>query len=148
WTAGNGWREWDAPLNIIAGESHYQHSIWRLVPGSEPREHGYLVPVEVDLSRDPKNKYDRNAIRADVAGSQVGFIARDIAESLAPSMDRFGVKAFRCCGLVRGGSDRAPALGVHLWIGRRSTVGPPVGVSGEPGDAEVGWPPSEWEGTD
>ncbi|KAL1760634.1 SNF2 family N-terminal domain-containing protein [Schizophyllum commune] len=44
---------------------------------------------EVQLIREPNNRYDRNAIRvSNIAGSQVGHIPKNVAARLAPLLDR------------------------------------------------------------
>lgn len=44
---------------------------------------------EVQLIREPNNRYDRNAIRvSNIAGSQVGHIPKNVASNLAPLLDR------------------------------------------------------------
>ncbi|KAL1741859.1 SNF2 family N-terminal domain-containing protein [Schizophyllum fasciatum] len=44
---------------------------------------------EVQLIREPNNRYDRNAIRvSNIAGSQVGHIPKNVASRLAPLLDR------------------------------------------------------------
>src|SRR3990167_5914135 len=41
------------------------------------------------LSKQPDNKYDKNAIAIlDLEGNQLGFIKRELASELAPAMDR------------------------------------------------------------
>lgn len=44
----------------------------------------------VTVKRDPRNQYDRNAIRIDnVVGSQIGHISRVLASKLAPYLVSF-----------------------------------------------------------
>ncbi|KAJ5716325.1 hypothetical protein N7493_008236 [Penicillium malachiteum] len=69
---------------------------------------GIATPGEhVILRREPRNQYDRNAIRVDnIMGAQIGHIGRNIAAKLAPYMDSrelvvegvlTGVKSFYDC---------------------------------------------------
>ncbi|KAI0100563.1 SNF2 family N-terminal domain-containing protein [Nemania sp. FL0031] len=54
---------------------------------------GIVTPGESILCfREPSNPYDRNAIRVDnIMGSQIGHIPRNLAEKLAPYMDRHDI---------------------------------------------------------
>jgi hypothetical protein len=48
WATSDEWRSWEAPRNFIAGESHHTDELRALC--GEPRDGGYLIPVEVVLS--------------------------------------------------------------------------------------------------
>lgn len=144
WREAEEWRDWEPPCNFVRGESRYQTAL-RAIAGPD-RPGGWLVPVEVTLVREPDNPYDSNALRAEVGGSLVGYLAREIAEGLAPELDRAACRSYACCGLVRGGTLRTPVLGVHLWIERRCAPGPRLNAEGDPEDYEVGWPPWDGEG--
>jgi hypothetical protein len=99
--------------------------------------------VPATLVREPANPYDGNAIGVEVAGRVVGHVRRAIAAQLAPALDVGRCPRFTVCGVIRGGSDEAPSLGVHLWLDRRLSDGPDVNL--EEGLLEVGWPPGERE---
>lgn len=147
WKDSDEWRDWDPPLNIVVGESYRQDAIRRIAKAGPPREQGYLVPVDVTLRRDPKNKHDANAIRAEVAGTHVGFIRKDIAAVLSPSMRRMGVERFTVCGVVRGAFlGRWDSLGVHVWLDERPVSGPALTIDGDLDGVEVDWPPDDDEG--
>src|SRR6266536_4967904 len=78
WIETGAWRNWlDPPLNIVAGESHYQEAIARLA--GPIRDRGWLVPVVVSFVREPGNPYDSKALRALVAGQGVGYLRRELA---------------------------------------------------------------------
>jgi hypothetical protein len=113
-------------------------------PIGKAPENGYLIPLSVRFVREPANPYDRNALRAEVDGLLVGYLQRHIAAQVAPALDRFGCREFNVCGLIRGGEPDAPNLGVHVWLGRRTTAGPEFSLLDQAG--EVAWPPHEYEG--
>ena len=89
--------------------------------------------------REPDNHYDANAIRAEIRGKQVGYLARQIAAQVAPPLDQASVTSFSVCGVIRGGSVRAPNLGVHVWLDRLTSPGPEIHQLDSSGD--VSWPP-------
>jgi hypothetical protein len=132
------WREWDCPRNVIR-EGHYQEALVRLcgpVGGD-----GYLIPVEVQLRRDPGNKFDPNAVGAFVAHEHVGHLRAEVAAQLAAACDRAGISDWIVPGVIRGGSKRAPHIGVHVWMARLLTPGPLVEIG--PDLWEVFWPPGD-----
>jgi hypothetical protein len=143
WSTSDDWRDWDAPRNLIRGESNYLPALRKLCGGG-PRDSGYLIPVDVDLVRDPGNPYDRNAWRAEVGNHVVGYLAREVAAQLSPPADAAGCRGFRVCGLIRGGSSDTPFVGVHVWLDRRLTTGVEITFADEVG--EVNWPPGPAEG--
>ena len=54
----------------VSGESFYQENIRRVA----------AVGKDVDLVPEPENPHDKNAVRVDVDGLQIGYIPRDKAE--------------------------------------------------------------------
>lgn len=40
------------------------------------------------LVREPDNPHDQNAIRVEIGGKYLGYVPRDIAQNLAPEMDK------------------------------------------------------------
>jgi hypothetical protein len=143
WAESGIWRSWDAPRNEVAGESHYLPALTSLT--GRPRPSGYLKPVEVCFIREPKNPYDTNAWRVEVSGKRVGYARRALALQLASGLDGHGINTFRVCGVIRGGSDDAPNLGVHVWLDRRTTDGPVLSLGDD--SYEVAWPPYDDEGS-
>ena len=145
WQETNEWVKWEAPLNVIKGESHYQNNLRKLA--GMPRTVGYLIPVAITLTREPTNSYDKNAIRADIGEYKIGYLSKELAAVFAPVIDSVGLKKFAVAGVIRGGSVSAPTLGVHIWMDRRITEGPLVQFAG--GSREqycVTWPPEDDEG--
>jgi hypothetical protein len=124
WAETGAWRGWEPPLNVVRGESRRQDVLARYC--GPPNQHGYLVPIGATLCREPGNPVDRNAIRVEVDGAQVGYIAEEIAAQMSPLLDRGKCAKFSVAAVIRGGAVNAPSLGMHLWLGRRITPGPNV----------------------
>lgn len=142
WDSAGHWRSWEAPGNFVVGESHYAEALTALA--GPPCAAGYLIPVTVSIVREPQNAYDRNAFRAEVGGRQVGYLPRHIAAQLAAPLDSVGCPSFTICGILRGGSETAPSIGVHIWLDRRLSPGPEIIQRDEAG--RVSWPPHNDEG--
>ncbi|HEY2741845.1 MAG TPA: SHOCT domain-containing protein [Gaiellaceae bacterium] len=142
WRDGETWLTWESPRNFVAGESHYMPALRELT--GEPRESGYLIPVEVAFVRERTNEYDSNAWRAEVDGRLIGYARRNLAEQFAAALDPYALTTFTVCGVIRGGSIEAPNLGVHIWPGRRPCPGPELHQVDEA--LSVPWPPSGTEG--
>jgi hypothetical protein len=105
--------------------------------------------VEAKLRREPRNPIDKNAIRIEVRGELVGYLARELAEQMSPVLDKVNCREFAVAGIIRGGSSRAPSLGVHLWLGRRLSSGPNIQLDDTLTDQFlIAWPPWEGEGDD
>src|ERR1700749_1119528 len=85
WIDREAWRAWEAPSNHIAGESSYAKALRKLV-GPEC-DQGYCVFTAVELIREPRNRYDANALRAEVRGKHIGYLRKEIAAQLAPVLD-------------------------------------------------------------
>lgn len=67
------------------------------------------------LVREPRNRYDSNAIAVHVAGGQIGYIAKEKAEILAPLMDddmRTTAKVVK----INGGTPDKPSRGVVVEV--------------------------------
>ncbi|MCF6095420.1 HIRAN domain-containing protein [Thermovorax subterraneus] len=144
WIETEEWRSWEAPLDLVRGESYRQKNL-RTFAG-KPRENGYLIPKAVTLVREPNNKYDPNAIRVEVEGLHVGYIAKEFAAKLAFVMDLLNVTSFQVAGVIRGGSFAAPTLGVHIWLNKRITKGPVIEITNALRQSyQVPWPPSDKE---
>lgn len=143
WVGEGIWRNWEAPSTFVVGESHYTEALTALA--GVPRPGGYLIPVAVGIVREPENPYDENAFRVEVEGRQVGHLSRHIAAQLAPELDRANCSSFTVCGVIRGGSDTAPNLGVHIWLNRRLSPGPEIAQVDRAGKAGS-WPPRDDEG--
>lgn len=143
WDTDDGWRRWEPPSTLIVGESYYRDALGDLA--GPPRDGGYLIPVAVRVIREPDNRHDANAFRAEVGNRQVGHLARHVAAQLAPPLDGAGCETFTVCGVIRGGSMGAPSLGVHAWLDRRLTPGPEIILRDRAG-LVTSWPPRGDEG--
>lgn len=142
WRDGETWLTWEAPRNFVAGESHYMTALRKLT--GQPRQNGYLIPAEVVFIREPTNRYDSNAWRAEVDGLHVGYAARHIAAQLTQGFEPYGLTSFTVCGVIRGGSLDAPNIGVHIWPDRRPCPGPEIRQIDDA--LGVSWPPAPREG--
>lgn len=142
WSRTAEWQDWPAPRNLVR-EGHHQRALYRVV--GRPCEAGYLVPVDARLLREPRNRYDRNAIQVFVGRHMVGYIERRAGSRLARAMDRSRCRSFTCCAVIRGGRlAEADKIGIHLWLDRRVSGGPAVSV-GRHEAWEVPWPPTARE---
>lgn len=74
------------PNAEVVGESNYSREIRGLMPsGFDPD--GAEVTVDIVLSREPNNKYDRNAVAIGAATGTVGYLPREEAARYAPVLD-------------------------------------------------------------
>jgi Protein of unknown function (DUF2510)/HIRAN domain len=122
WIEHGLWREWDPPLNAIRGESRHQDVFlkhWRILEDEQHWE-----PVPVVLIREPQNPVDRFALRAEMRGEMVGYLAREVALEFSPQLDQAGCDRFSLPGVVCGGCTDAPSFGLHLWLNRRLSSAP------------------------
>lgn len=143
WADSEAWLAWEPPRNLVVGESHCQDALVKLA--GPPCEDGYLLPVRVDFVREPSNPYDSNAIRAEIAGKQVGHMAKELAAKLAGPLDGERCSRFSVCGIVRGGWPDAPSFGVHVWFDRRVSEGPEIEILSFTA-VVPNWPPRDGEG--
>lgn len=139
----DAWRTWPAPYSVVRGESYYQQDLKRLA--GPPRRRGYLVPVEATLRREPDNVHDVNAVRVEIGGDLVGYVARELALELAPVLDDLQCPELVLAALVRGGYRHQEDFGVMLWPERRLTQAPPMRFGRR--WRVPGWPPDVVEGT-
>ncbi|TAN33907.1 DUF4236 domain-containing protein [bacterium] len=122
WIKQKLWRGWDSPANLVRGESRHQDIFlarWSIDP---KRQH--WEPVAVDLVREPENPVDQNAVKAEIYGRQIGYLAREVAATFSPQLDRAARSQCTVAGVVCGGSADAPNFGLHLWLDKRLTEAP------------------------
>jgi hypothetical protein len=141
WKGSEWWRSWPAPASVVRGESRYRDGLTEVCGGDRDF---YLLPVEARLAVEPSNPHDPNAIRVEVDGRLVGYIAREVAAQLSPRLQQAGCWFFKVAGLVRGRFHEQYTPGVHLWLDRLITPGPVIQI-GEPYLVEK-WPPKPDEG--
>jgi hypothetical protein len=67
------------------------------------------------LKREPKNKYDRNAIAVFRGTDQLGYLSKEVAEELAKVMDS-GKKLTAEILEITGGEKGKPTLGCNIQI--------------------------------
>lgn len=147
WIGSEQWRSWEAPLNVVRGESYRQESLMALCGPARPQ--GYLVPVESKVAREPDNPVDGNALRVEIRGEHVGYLAEELAEQLSPPLDKARCDGFEVAGIIRGGYSDSPSFGLHLWLNRLVTPGPRIKL--HPSVIEqfaISWPPMPGEGSD
>lgn len=141
WMDIGDWRQWPPPASVVRGESTYRDALFDLC--GEGASH-QLVPVEARLAVEPSNPHDRNAVRVEVRGRLVGYIAREVAAQLSPPLREAECWSFTVAGLIRGSFDQGHVPGVHLWLDRLISPGPAVRL---PSLYLVeAWPPHPAEG--
>jgi hypothetical protein len=91
----------------VAGESNYQTALERAAGGRTP-DGCAVTLVTAELIREARNRYDRNAVRVDIAGQVVGYLPRTDAPSyhqLVKTLWEQGLAA-TCWARLTGGWDR------------------------------------------
>jgi hypothetical protein len=141
WQDSGVWRTWPPPSSIIRGESHHREALVALCGGDSGR---YLIPTEVTLILEEGNRYDPNAVRAEIGGRHVGYVAREVAQQLSPPLKRVGCWSFTVAGVIRGRFHESATVGVHLWLDRLASPGPEIRMSAQ-WQVEA-WPPRPDEG--
>lgn len=69
----------------------------------------------IELRRQPKNKYDKNAIGVFTELGQIGHVSRELAKGLAPIMNR-GVTFEGRIKRILGGTKNKPSYGCIIEI--------------------------------
>lgn len=120
----------------LAGESHYFDAISKAV---QRRTGEHLAIAEI--IREPENKYDSNAVRAEINGRTVGYIPRELAPSFhqllsyGKSIDK---RIFVPCRVWI--SDSEDSYGsVSLDIDDPNSALPPANATEVP-DSAIVWP--------
>ncbi len=118
----------------VVDESNYQAALEHAAGGCTP-DGCAISLVTAELVREPRNRYDRNAVRVDLAGQVVGYLPRADApryHQLVLALWEQGVVA-TCWARLTGGWDRGPhdhgSIGIVLDIGpRRQPCGQEVSL--------------------
>ncbi len=118
----------------VVGESNYQAALEHAAGGRTPDGCATSL-VAAQLVREPRNRYDRNAVRVDIAGQVVGYLPRADApryHQLVTALWEQGVAA-TCWARLTGGWDRGPydqgSIGLVLDIDpRRQPCGQAVSL--------------------
>lgn len=97
----------------VVGESHYQAALREAAHGKWSEDG---IEIQACISREPDNKYDRNAVRVDVNGNTVGYISRDEAPLLQAKLRDLESHGLRpiCRARIFGGSPDKPSYGIVL----------------------------------
>jgi hypothetical protein len=97
----------------VAGESHYQDTLWGLV-GGRTTEH-VRAPIHAVLTPEPDNSYDANAIRISIDGQCVGYLSRENAALYRPGLLKLmrenGNRLVAVTGVIVGGGQRHDGVG-------------------------------------
>jgi HIRAN domain len=126
----------------IVGESHRQPELEAL---AGPKEiDGKEVLVGVTLRCEPDNEYDGNAVRVEVMGQHLGYVARDQAVALSPAMQNGCGGALEARGLIVGGwrdSRSEGHYGIRVWVSGREAQRLGVQLVSTPVDSPPRVPP-------
>ena len=85
------WRKYGTPSNLVIGESKYTRGFKAFLSERLARERA-LFAVTVKFERDPGNPHGAEAIFASVQGHKLGHLVFEVAEWLAPIMDKHQAK--------------------------------------------------------
>jgi hypothetical protein len=101
----------------VVGESHYQDALERICGGRT--EQGADLRCVAALVLDDTNPYDRNAVRVEINGLQVGHLDREDAKEYRKYLRQHGLRGIRgtCKARIRGGwrrGDETGHFGVYL----------------------------------
>lgn len=94
------WRPGSYPMDVV-GESYYQAALTKIAGGHN--RHGHELEVVAHLVREPMNAQDKNAVRVEISGQKVGFIAREQAERISGAILERNLDRVACLAQVRGG---------------------------------------------
>src|SRR3954463_15115433 len=84
-------------LNVV-GESYRQDAL-ATISGAKAAEGKHFM-VGATLRCEPTNEYDANAVRVEVMGQHVGYLAREQAAIMCPSLQRVCGGALEARGLI------------------------------------------------
>jgi len=108
---GHGWSSVD-----VVGESHYARSIRGLL-GADLKAGGAEIVTTVQLTPDPGNKFDRNAVGVWAGSRQLGHLSRDDALRYAPVLSALVAQGW------------APQVPARIWASPGSDYGDRDGFS-------------------
>jgi len=106
----------------IVGESHRQDTLAAI--SGPRRSEGKKMTVGVTLRCEPTNAYDAHAIRVEVMGQHVAYVARDQAALIADAMKARCRGVIEAPGLIVGGWKNAESeghYGIRVWITTKDT---------------------------
>jgi len=87
----------------ITGEEHYQAALEALCGPRVPR--GVNLYETASLKLEDKNAQDKNAVRVEIRGKQVGYLSPNAASLLREQLIARGIPkgVGQCAALIRGG---------------------------------------------
>lgn len=88
----------------IVGESHYQDALIGIF-GAYTKS-GRSESCQAELVREPKNKFDKNAIRCEIQGKLVGYVNKEETEHVAAHMRKKRISKMSVTANISGGWDR------------------------------------------
>ena len=101
----------------VVGESHRQ-GLLRDIAGPKA-EMGKQMAVGATLRCEPTNPHDPNAVRVEVMGQLLGYVAREPAAVLSPRIQQACGGVLEARGLIVGGWDDGYTqghYGIRVWI--------------------------------
>ena len=118
WQCCAVWQKWHKPRQLVRGTSYREQAFLDLIGPRRPG--GYCQAERVTLEREPNNEHDENAIRVLLRGQHIGYIAREVAATLATAMDEQDLLAFDVPALIVGGSSSSnrKEFGCWPWLWR------------------------------
>lgn len=93
----------------VVGESHYQRQLLTLF--GPKGEHGVEIECAATLTPEPSNPHDKNAVRCEISGLQVGYLGRDDAKDFSRYLRRKKLSTLAVAATVRGGWKNAKGEG-------------------------------------
>lgn len=101
----------------VVGESHYQPALEAAAAGRFSTGYEDAIPTTAALIPEPRNLHDRNAVRVDVDGRTVGYLARELAVHYQPpllDLQRRGHNGVCPAQITGGGRGRSYGIFLHL----------------------------------
>lgn len=97
----------DFDLEIV-GESNYQRALRRIAGKGEVRH-----DCTATLIMEDDNQYDDMAVRVDIDGDTVGYLARAVARDYRRQIESYGRIVGECNAVVIGGG---PGRSLGVWL--------------------------------
>lgn len=125
------WQKWPKPRRLVTGTSYREQAFLDLI--GPRRLGGYCQAERVTLEREPGNEHDDNAIRIVLKGQHIGYIAREVAATLATAMDEQDLLAFDVPALIVGGSTSSfrHEFGCWPWLWKAFETDMRIGRHGD-----------------
>jgi hypothetical protein len=100
----------------VVGEKRYQEAIEEIAGGKT--EDGAHCYSRATLALEDENRYDRNAVRVDIDGRTVGYLARDDAVQYRKELRKHGAAkvTLECEAIIVGGWSRGDGDEGHFGV--------------------------------